>query len=196
MRTPAFLVVLAVLAPLATATLTDPIQDDARSGGDAGDAPDEATPLTSRTRDGRPPTAEGAHTGFAIIVDDPVDWYSFVLGDDASGTNGPGRIDLRVLGRSPTCAAPSLPVDTAMMEATLVAPTGESYKLDPGSPCGYDRALVVMDAHPGEWRLQLRVDAPHLPEAVGGFASGPGTEGGPPTVATDYVLVLGCEPRC
>lgn len=183
MRALAALLATLVLSPLALATLTDPAQDDAGTGGDAGDTPDAATKLVAPgTR-----SADGKYRGLAVLVDDPEDWYAFEMREA-------GKLDLTISGSSPTCAGPDLPVDVGRVEVLLVDPQGAADVSASPTPCGFF-ASFARDASPGVWRIGLRyLDA--ASHTVPGTPIGGGRESSQATLEMDYELALVCKPFC
>lgn len=183
MRALAALLATLVLSPLALATLTDPVQNDAGTGGDAGDAPGTATKLMAPgTR-----SADGTYRGLAVLVDDPEDWYAFEM-------RGAGKLTLDVVGSSPSCAGPALPVDLGRVEILLVDPQGAADVQARDSPCGFS-ASFARDASPGIWRIGLRyLDA--ATAAVPGTPIGGGRESSQDTLEMEYDLALQCKPFC
>lgn len=170
------------LAPLAAATLTDPLQNDAGTGGDAGDAPTSATKLGGR--DGRT-TADGDHTGTSVLVDDPADWYSFNM-------NEPGPITLRVATRSPGCALRPIPVDLSPVTVTLRNERGEEQRASSPTPCGFTATFDARATAAGAWLIGIEFGHP----TPGTAGLGPVPVSSPPTPDMTYDLSLGCQPRC
>lgn len=183
MRALAALLATLVLSPLALATLTDPVQNDAGTGGDAGDGPSAATKLVSPgTR-----SSEGKYRGLAVLVDDPEDWYAFEMREA-------GKLDLTLRGSSPTCAGPELPVELGRVEVLLVDPQGAADVRESDSPCGFS-ASFARDAAPGTWRIGLRyLDA--VSHSVPGTPIGGGRESSQAALEMDYELALVCKPFC
>jgi len=120
------LIVLAALAlaisPGATAALSSILQNDAGSGGDAGDSQATATPLQNGG------TPQGSYAGELVAFDDAVDWYSF----NESGSGGPihASVTFSVVG----CTGVDDSVG-APYTARLISPTGETMAFLQGSGC-------------------------------------------------------------
>lgn len=185
MRLLTLLAVAGALAPLAAATLTDPIQDDAGSGGDAGDSPWTATPLRNpKERD----TADGTYSGQSVVVDDAEDWYSFEM-----RAGGPVRLEFRA--KSDGCALPAIPQDLAPVSVVLVGPDGTAVRQEAPSPCGFHAALDAVAHEAGQWLVGIEFGI-----AKTGGVPAPGGFGvplsSPSTPEMDYELTLGCKPVC
>lgn len=186
---------LALLAALfatpyaAMATLTDPLQDDAGTGGDAGDDPTHATRIR-----------EGEMTGLLVAFDDPDDVYKFTTPAEAGVSVYLGKLDIR-LADDPTCALEA-PTGLGPILAVLVSPDNDVVAVE--VPCGGAAELELASRAPGAWLFMLTWQNPG---ANGGLPLGHASTfthpGGAVSASTqtldpmqDYTLMLGCEPYC
>ena len=176
MKTTLILALLVATAPLAHATVTDPLQDDAGSGRDAGDAPRKATPM-----------GPGDHRGMVVLVDDPADWYALGL---AEGALNKVRVDASSVG----CGLPDAPVASTPFAVTLRSADGsERVTQTFPSPCG---ASVTFDVPPHADGWLLGIEIGPVDDAVGGGLPGTHKTGGPPTPEAEYFVLVACQPFC
>lgn len=186
MKTVTILVVLLTLAPVGAALLTDPIQNDARSGGDAGDSDDTATPLW--TPNGGSGQAAGRYSGVMVVLDDPRDVYSLYAPEQTSVA-----LAVSVRGLQATCQVSDLSLGSVLV--TISNPKGEVVALASSQgPCGAELKLgAPAEDEGGTWRIAFSYGRSPLPVAVPVFTNFDGS-GVSPTA--DYELTLGCKPSC
>ncbi|MFA5860920.1 MAG: hypothetical protein WDA16_04435 [Candidatus Thermoplasmatota archaeon] len=178
------LVILVLVMPLGTATLTDPIQNDANSGGDAGDSMATATPLAKSGQ-----SAAGQYHGFVMTLDDPTDWYQFV-------TPEPRTAVMLTFAFKPLGACnvdsgiPITPV-TVELRANGELIDARSFK----SPCNAQGKVHGATQAPSNWAIGMYYDRTSPGTPAGTTATQP-TASAAPGLASDYAIVLGCEPHC
>lgn len=175
---------LLATTPVAYATLTDPLQDDAGTGRDAADAGDAPTKLVNRETG----SSEGRYQGKAILLDDPVDVYGFQIRAAPGERAG---ASLAFSSGSPACAAPS-PVALAGIRVALVDATGAVVAEAAGRDACAFSAHLEGQGMPGAWSIAVALTSPAPGEA--GLA--PTSERDEATFAADYALELACDPRC
>lgn len=168
--------VLLLTCATASASLTDVVQDDAGSGGDAGDGAEAATPLANPATPG---SADGTYDGMVVPPDDPEDWYAFLV------PFGTVRVDLDAEIEAPSCAQAA----PAFVLVQLVDSGGGVADEATIGSCAEPHALLSAVAPAvGRWlvRLAAQQEPPpsdHLPVAV-------------PPLPTLYEIYLWCDPIC
>lgn len=181
------LVALVLCAPLTLATLTDPLQNDAGTGSDAGDSRATATPLGGL---GRP--AAGSYQGLVVTIDDPADWYQF----QAPALT---KVNLSFAMKPIGVCAVGLPVPLTPITIELQPAGGEAIVKTFPSPCDASGTIVASSMVGGAWLIGIHYDPPVRGTPIGASIASPTpapiTADGP-TVSTQYALVLGCEPYC
>lgn len=196
------LVTLTALAPLAGALgggLPLPTEDnDAYSGGDAGDTKLTATPLRNPEDPG---TAEGSYPGRIHKASDDEDWYTFQYRGSPDGQ----PLKIGVSMSSPQCGLPEAPVATTPVEIRLEPrfllpgqPPIDQWYAD--SPCEFEPSQRQIDLPAGDLYIVVR----YLPPKAGTSFAAQENALGPlavqtaaqATVEADYVLELGCKPYC
>lgn len=198
MRLVAFLTVLALALPYSAATLTDPLQNDAGSGGDAGDTEDTATalhPLPGSIGQ------SGRYTGQTFLVDDPQDWYSFQVYQ-------PGAPISLVFE---TAGTPCIPLDVPFSLASTVVVLrdpahDEQARLVLDSCHAGGRLFVERAQLAGRWTIGVSYQSSTL---AAGTPVGASMRVGPPSPAPieppaatgpsleqTYDLDLTCKPSC
>lgn len=185
MKTLTILVVLLALAPLSAATITDPIQNDAGSGGDAGDSQATATTL----RNGQPGAvrAAGTYAGLMVALDDPRDFYRF----DAPAVTEV-TLTLSVRGMEATCRASE--VSLGRVQISLIDPAGQlADSTSADGPCATKLLLRVPgSATAGTWHIVLAYSSGDSPLGV----PIPTAASGGLSATAEYELTLGCKPYC
>lgn len=170
---PFFAILVALFAiPGALALVTDPIQNDAGSGHDAGDDAADATLL------GRPfGSPQGEFKGLLVPLDDGSDWYAFAMA-------APGPIAVSVALDATACGTPLAP----SLQASLVGPDGH-VRATSFAACGAEAMLSADADRAGLWRIALTLPAGAAP---GTASAGAQTQADP----LGYVMGLECEPWC
>lgn len=177
MRPIAFLLATLLTIPLAMGTATDAVQDDAGTGGDAGDDFDDATSLPVSGG-----SAAGSVEGLLVLTDDSEDWYTFMLTTPAP---------LEVTLETPQLACvPSLALSRATL--LIVDPSGNVRTSGSVEGCDAPLTLSYSGDVAGTWRLAVVIEDPlgiQL-QSISAAAEAPAT-------VVEYVLTLDeCQPWC
>jgi hypothetical protein len=195
MRSRAWVLLVAVLPVVAAEGqgLSDVLQDDAFTGGDAGDTLEEATPFQSPNPQMNW-SAEGSFPGDLYPSDDTDDWYKFNV--DVQGTSI--FLSASIANSCPPVGPPT-PLTLELRNGS-----GEVVASATADPCA--SATVYVDAvaeSPGSWYAHLHVP-PYTPLGVLDVQVHPGNPNetviiGLPDlspVPVHYVTDLWCDPFC
>lgn len=137
--------------PGALALVTDPLQNDAGTGNDAGDSAADATLL------GQPYGSQaGDYAGTLVPVDDPQDWYAIVAPTPLPGGSLPLRL---VLTADPTMCALGAGTNSGVfpqgsIHLVLYDPHGAP-RASTSASCTSPGELGARLETPGIWRVQL-----------------------------------------
>lgn len=212
-----FVLVTLLVTPAALASLTDGMQNDANTGGDASDSYASPTPIMG-----------GMYTGQTFMVADPADWYTFAV---------LGPLDIPVVEvhmnftiSSPTCTGAQIPLQLQTVTMQLIDPAGHVKGNFVTGGCNASGHFDVAETPPthdnqttglpnpgiGNWTIGVTIDGaggtplPTDPAGLFGHvtlaqasttstlpAQGPPHRNAPPpNPEEDYMFQLGCKPFC